>query len=578
MASGNFITFPNDPLLVRLLQSSKLTDEVIIHDAYGFDKTYPELLADIHTTRNAIRASLPPSALTPQGLVTEKHQYIGALTLGGYEFIVAFYAIRAVGGACLTFASGILPQEAEHYITMSGSICLLVGDSHRERAGNIKDLMNGKGDCRYGTLGISTGATPMQGVEFKIDDNASINPQDPGVVMFTSGTSGKPKGAVLPKQCLVRSRGYVPGTTLNYRPPHWRGGWDALVTPPMTGGKLVSLRQHPSAEDVWEALKDHSITTMMFNPVLLRRMKVVYEEQISLLPTTEIDRYLAGFRRLGCILCNGALTAPSLLKFWTELTGLWVGSGYGSTECGGGVVMPQNPKHAATPQVPNAIGQVAQNPPMEVKLSEGTYGEFLVKSPWMLIRYIGDEKATAEAFDEHGYLKTGDVGHITDGNYFFDGRTTTDFIRRVPRVLVEDAISNLPYVAEVIVVAVPDHDSRWVSGALIRLRQGVAPKTVSITRIHEDLTDMLPAYTRPFLLRILQDGETIPYTESQKPLAREIVRQYFAPTGYWDSELPTAGVQSWGSSLATLNRFIPDKLLEHSLKPWDWAGVQMANY
>ncbi|KAM3499225.1 hypothetical protein MY10362_007506 [Beauveria mimosiformis] len=89
---------------------------------------------------------------------------------------------------------------------------------------------------------------------------------------------------------------------------------------------------------------------------------------------------------------------------------------------------------------------------------------------------------------------------------------------------------------------------------------------------------MIRAYTRPFLLRILREGEAIPYTVSQKPLAREIVRQYFAPTGIWDSGVPTAGVEVWGSSLATLNRFIPDKLLEHSLKPWDWAGVQMASY
>lgn len=101
MASEELRKFPNDPVLVRLLESAKTITGQIIHDDYGFDKTYAELLADIMQTRDALRTQLPPSVLNKHGLLHEDRPYICALTRGGYEFIVAFFAVRAIGGACM---------------------------------------------------------------------------------------------------------------------------------------------------------------------------------------------------------------------------------------------------------------------------------------------------------------------------------------------------------------------------------------------------------------------------------------------------------------------------------------------
>ena len=96
-------TLPGDPILIRLLEAARLTEEQVIYDHYGFDKTYAQLLGDILATRDRLRLDLPASLLTPDGLIDEKRPYIAALTNGGYEFIVAFFAIRALGGACFPF-------------------------------------------------------------------------------------------------------------------------------------------------------------------------------------------------------------------------------------------------------------------------------------------------------------------------------------------------------------------------------------------------------------------------------------------------------------------------------------------
>lgn len=96
-------TLPGDPILIRLLEAARLTEEQVIYDHYGFDKTYAQLLGDILATRDRLRLDLPASLLTPDGLIDEKRPYVAALTNGGYEFIVAFFAIRALGGACFPF-------------------------------------------------------------------------------------------------------------------------------------------------------------------------------------------------------------------------------------------------------------------------------------------------------------------------------------------------------------------------------------------------------------------------------------------------------------------------------------------
>lgn len=95
--------FPQDPLLVKLLEASRSTTDTIVHDENGLKKSYPELLGDILKTRDAIRKSIPPSSMDNLGMLRPEAPYIGFLALSGYEFLVAFFACRAIGGACMPF-------------------------------------------------------------------------------------------------------------------------------------------------------------------------------------------------------------------------------------------------------------------------------------------------------------------------------------------------------------------------------------------------------------------------------------------------------------------------------------------
>ena len=97
---------PSDPILVKLLQAAKQTGNgrPIVHDAHGFVKTYGHLLGDVIQTRDLIRQNLPLSTISDRGILPEQTPYICVLALSGYEFLVAFFAIRALGGACVPFS------------------------------------------------------------------------------------------------------------------------------------------------------------------------------------------------------------------------------------------------------------------------------------------------------------------------------------------------------------------------------------------------------------------------------------------------------------------------------------------
>lgn len=140
---------------------------------------------------------------------------------------------------------------------------------------------------------------------------------------------------------------------------------------------------------------------------------------------------------------------------------------------------------------------------------------------------------------------------------------------RIASLEVENALIDLPYVAEAYVVGVPDHEAKELCAALIRVRKNtVSEDELSLAQIRTELSETLPTYKLPMLLRILKAGEEVPMTISQKPIRKEIVKQYFGVTDYWSAENPTPGVESWGNA--------PEQIAAKT-RPWDWCGLQRAD-
>ncbi|PKK48947.1 hypothetical protein CI102_7970 [Trichoderma harzianum] len=570
MTIGKLHRFPHDPVLAKLLHAStnRSDSAIVIHDVCGYEKSYSQLFGDVIRTRNELLMQLPSSIIDEHGILHQETPYIPVLTRSGYEFLVAFFAIRAIGGACIPFGSGILPEEASHFLSITKATCILIGSNDCiERAAKIAAFINSQGGTAF-TLPISHDAEPIRASNVDIDEGVQLAPDGPGMVLFTSGTTGLPKGAILPRNCFTNVSLAKPGEAcINYRPGHWIGGARTLIMPMLSGKELYTLGEKGSAKEVLNAFRTHRITQAAFTPTLLRNMRELLINSDGQVPNEKRDEYASWFKALDGLKCSAGMIDHSILKFWTDLTGLHMYIGYSATELGGLTIATRDPVTTIS-----LIGSPIPN--IKVKLSEGNTGEILVKSPFMLIGYVGEDDLTRAAFDEEGYYKTGDLAELRDGQYYFTGRKNHDFaffrFFRIPLQKVEQSLLDLSYISEACVLAIPDHEAKELCAAAIRLdaTSSVPAPEISLARIRSDLMQSLPMYMLPAILRILKDGEEIPRNISGKVVKAAVRRELFATTDWWPHSNPPAEVEYWGNM---------PPIFEAATRPWDWCGVQRAD-
>lgn len=129
----------------------------------------------------------------------------------------------------------------------------------------------------------------------------------------------------------------------------------------------------------------------------------------------------------------------------------------------------------------------------------------------------------------------------------------------------------LHYVADACVLGVPYHEARQLCGAVIRLRtngRDLFPQShVDLARIRADLEGVLAAYMLPVVLRILQDGEQLPRTDSGKPIKKRILAELLGTTEWFPAENLPEGVEYCGCNPV---------VDEGKTRPWDWGGMQCA--
>ncbi|KOS16972.1 Malonate--CoA ligase [Escovopsis weberi] len=559
--------FPNDPGLVRLLRSAKRCPGIsIVADAFGFDKTYNELLADVLRTRDSMREHLPPSALDERALLRGDAPYVCILARAGYEFVVATFAIRALGGACIPIATGVVAEEAAYFVEISKSCCIMAGRDFLERADETVALLKEQKNFSAVSLPVSSDAKPLEDMDqLDIDEGLALDPAGPGLVIFTSGTTGKPKGVVLPRWGLdVLPDGPVGSESVCFRPPIWLGGFVGIIMPIAMGTKIHIAGERATAQQIWDLLLNNSISTMAFIPSMLRYLK----EDLEARTPQEQEKIVGRFKLFKYLDVSGALLSPTVMEYWRSKTNLPFGFLYGSTEMGVSALVKM---HAGT-QMTNCIG-VPVHESTKVKLSEGDHGEMMLKTPQMFLHYMGDEQATKAAFDEEGWYKTGDYAELRDGEYYFCGRASADYAFPlglcVPTAQVEMALTSLPYIASACVLGVPDHEAKEVCAAVVRLAPATQPRQagpdrVTLAIICEDLRPLIPEYMHPTVLRLIEADEDMPQTITGKPIKRLVVKKFFGVDEYWDAASAGPGVE-WNGKMSLH--------AQGEKKPWVWAGL-----
>ncbi|WP_419917914.1 class I adenylate-forming enzyme family protein [Candidatus Poriferisocius sp.] len=372
------------------------------------------------------------------------------------ESVVLFVALARIGAVFAPANARLSSGEAAEMVGLARPRLLVTDPAHAEAANAVCETV-GVPLARLGGTGpgldLTTPAettlpetTPAEPAPASAPAPAQApSENDPHVVFFTSGSSGRPKGVVLSHRCnWLRTRPPAllepRGATVCMFPMFHMGAWTIALQAWQARG-LVVFTDRAEAGGLIDAVESHEAAYMNCIPAVWQRVLEAgrHRDMASLRFTTS----------------GTSATPPELLAELKEaMPNAHRRVFYGSTEAGSVTMLDDTHMEAR----PGSCGQAHTG--VEVRLHRG---ELQTRSPFMFDGYFDDPEATAEAFTPDGWFKTGDLATVdADGFYSVIGRVK-DVIRTggetVSPAEVEGHLADFPGVAEVVVVGVPD--DRW---------------------------------------------------------------------------------------------------------------------
>jgi long-chain acyl-CoA synthetase len=356
------------------------------------------------------------------------------------------------------------------------------------------------------------------------DGIASVRADDPAVLLYTSGTSGDPKAAVLTHGNLRWAAEYTAGPLLGLSPDDVVLGAPPLshvfgqtvaMNASIAAGARVALTTRFEAEAALELMVRTSTTVFLGVPTMC----------IALL---QAARKAPELPRLRITHAGAAPFAVEVLEAFTAMFGCPLLEGYGMTETSAVIAT----HHLGQPTKPGSVGTPVEGAEMRLvdlrgeDVPIGEIGEVLVRSPGLMRGYWQNPAATRAAIDEDGWFATGDVGYRDSDGYLFLVDRKKDTILRggysvYPRE-VEEALYQHPAVAEAAVVGVPDARLGEEVVAVVVARPGAIADPDEIGAF---VRERVAAYKYP---RLVVVADELPRGPSGKILKRAIDRAELA--------------------------------------------------
>jgi fatty-acyl-CoA synthase len=386
---------------------------------------------------------------------------VATLTATSPDHVVAFFACARLGVALQPISWRLAPAEVSYQLEDAEPALLLASDNHVELARNAGTKVE-----------IARLGDPALEADGGVDDVARDD--DPLLLVYTSGTTGKPKGALLTHaNCFWTNLSFDRTTglreddvVLQVLPQFHVGGWNVQPLLAWWKGATVVLEPSFDAARALALIAEERVTTMMGVPATY--LFLAQEPGFA-------DADLSSLR---LAVVGGAPMPEALLETWLE-RGVEIVQGYGLTEAAPNVLClpPEDARRKlgfAGKPYPH-VDVALRDPDSGALLDGPAAGELVVKGPNVFAGYWRNPDATAAATAD-GWLLTGDVAERdAEGFYRIAGRIKDMVISGGENVYpaeIEDVLHAHPAVLEAAVVGVPDE--RWgeACAAFVVLRDG----------------------------------------------------------------------------------------------------------
>ena len=465
-----------------------------------------------------------------------------AIAMRNYpEWMLSYWAITSMGAVAVGMNAWWVPHEM-HYGLEDSAPKVLICD--RERLQRFEEIRDDFPDLIVTAVRLEDEAPDWVVDWVEVINSppempeATIDPDDDACIFYTSGTTGRPKGAQLTHRgcvnnimnlafantvqpmALAKARGTPPPD------PASAPAVASLVATPLfhvtanncvaqattiAGGKLVHMYKWDAGEAL-RLIEREKITTFSAVPMMAR--EVLMHPDFSKTDTSSLQAMGGG----------GAAMQPDLVKKVGEhMENTQPGTGYGMTETCGIIsalssAFFQDRPTSCGPAMPTFESKCVNE--AGEALPPGEVGELWVRGSPVIKGYINRPEATAESITD-GWLHTGDIAYLDEDGFIYLVDRAKDMVLRggenVYCAEVENAIFDHPDVAECVVFAVPDERLGEEVGAAIHPKPGASPDAESI-RAH--CKGLLAPYKVPRYLWFMD--EPLPRNASGKFLKREL--------------------------------------------------------
>jgi Acyl-CoA synthetases (AMP-forming)/AMP-acid ligases II len=410
-----------------------------------------------------------------------------AIAQNSVYYLALFFALRKLGATLVPINPNVEKKMIEQILKDTKPKVII--DEHFGYGVKFDELLN------------------SQGIDYENKQS------DIAMILYTGGTTGKPKGALIPERQIVWNAintvfSWNIGAndrTFNTMPMHHTAGWNVLTLPLLfCGGSVILDSGKFDPGKTIDVLSTKGCTVYMGVPTMLDAISKHPSFQV-----TDLSRVV--------FISGGGVLSPRVFERFKK-RGLKIFQGYGLTEAG-----PNNfyisPERFA--KKPWSVGK----PMLFVQAKLDKTGELLIKGPHVFQGYLGKEE---NPFDSEGYLHTGDVFCIDEeGDFFFVDRIK-DVIKtggenvystEVERVILENA-----YVKEAAVIGVPDE--HWGEKVVAFL---VCEKPLNVEELKQELRKKLASYKIP---KDFVFVESLPKSSFGKVLKSELRRMYEKGGGF----------------------------------------------
>jgi fatty-acyl-CoA synthase len=431
----------------------------------------------------------------------ERGDRVAVLAQNELEYILLFFATQRLGAILVPINFRFTTSEVSHIVKDSGAKLLIVQDAFATIAAPLSGITS---ICDFNEL-IGHTSIPS-------DDTFIPQDEDPAMILYTSGTTGFPKGAIISYRMLfwnsvntgLRLNLTQNEVVLTFLPLFHTGGWNVLTTPCLhRGAKIILLRKF-DADLILNLCGKEKVTVLFGVPTTM--------DLLSRSPRFP-DISLSSVRYA---IVGGEPMPLELIRVWEE-RGIPVRQGYGLTEFGPNVF---SLNEADSRRKMGSIGfpnfyidaRVVNGAGDDVAADE--VGELILRGPVAMSGYWNNEAATKDVMRD-GWVYTGDLVRKDDEGYFFVvGRKKEMYISGGENVYpaeVEKVLRQLPGVREAAVIGVKH--VRWgeAGRAFVALENG--NNGISEANLREHCLIHLAKFKVPAEFVIMAD---LPKTESGK--------------------------------------------------------------